>query len=139
MWDHPFHRLLPLPHLCCFTTTATLCPLQPCSPSPPLQHVWMNVSSLNPWLLDFHTIRFSVVLVVFRLVVILMVVQGGTACLPMPKSWPEVSPFIFNGSSFLSFDFHPLPQITYSTRATSIFYLKRIKQFKSQDFINRLK
>ena len=28
--------------------------------SPPLLPVWMNVSSLTPWLLDFHTVRFSV-------------------------------------------------------------------------------
>ena len=28
--------------------------------SPPLLLVWMNVSSLCPWLLDFHTARFSV-------------------------------------------------------------------------------
>ena len=27
--------------------------------SPPLLPVWMNVSSLTPWLLDFHTVRFS--------------------------------------------------------------------------------
>ena len=29
-------------------------------PSPPLLRVWMDVSSLSPWLLDFHTVRFSV-------------------------------------------------------------------------------
>ena len=29
-------------------------------PSPPLLLVWMNVSSLSPWLSDFHTVRFSV-------------------------------------------------------------------------------
>ena len=28
--------------------------------SPPLLLVWMNVSSLSPWFLDFHTVRFSV-------------------------------------------------------------------------------
>ena len=28
--------------------------------SPPLLPVWMNVSSLTPWLSDFHTVRFSV-------------------------------------------------------------------------------
>ena len=28
--------------------------------SPPLLRVWMNVPSLTPWLLDFHTVRFSV-------------------------------------------------------------------------------
>ena len=32
----------------------------PCCPSPPLLLVWMNVSSLTPWLLDFHTVQFSV-------------------------------------------------------------------------------
>ena len=32
----------------------------PCCPSPPLLPVWMNVSSLSPWLLDFHTVQFSV-------------------------------------------------------------------------------
>ena len=29
-------------------------------PSPPLLLLWMNVSSLSPWLLDFHTVQFSV-------------------------------------------------------------------------------
>ena len=31
----------------------------PTCPSPPLLPVWMNVSSLTPWLSDFHTVRFS--------------------------------------------------------------------------------
>ena len=35
-------------------------PLCPGCPSPPLLLVWINVSSLSPWLLDFHTVRFSV-------------------------------------------------------------------------------
>ena len=34
-------------------------PLCPCSTSLPLLPVWMNVASLNPWLLDFHTVLFS--------------------------------------------------------------------------------
>ena len=34
-------------------------PLHPSCPSPPLLPVWVNVSSLTPWLSDFHTIRFS--------------------------------------------------------------------------------
>ena len=33
--------------------------LPSCLP-PPLLPVWMNVSSLSPWLSDFHTVRFSV-------------------------------------------------------------------------------
>ena len=32
----------------------------PGCPSLPLLLVWMNVSSLSPWLWDFHTVRFSV-------------------------------------------------------------------------------
>ena len=35
-------------------------PLCPSCPSLPLLLVWMNVSSLSPWLLDFHTVHFSV-------------------------------------------------------------------------------
>ena len=27
--------------------------------TPPLLHIWLNASSLNPWLSDFHTARFS--------------------------------------------------------------------------------
>ena len=34
-------------------------PLCPCYPSPPLLSVWMNVSSLIPWLSDFYTVQFS--------------------------------------------------------------------------------
>ena len=40
-----------------------VCQATPCSesspptyPSPPLLPIWMNVSSLTPWLLDFHTV-----------------------------------------------------------------------------------
>ena len=40
-------------------------PLCPGWPSPPLLLVWMNVSSLTPWLSHFHTVRFSGSLVVF--------------------------------------------------------------------------
>ena len=32
----------------------------PSRASPPLLPVWMNVSSLTPWLSDFHTVQFSV-------------------------------------------------------------------------------
>ena len=35
-------------------------PLCPSCRSLPLLLVWMNVSSLSPWLSDFHTVRFSV-------------------------------------------------------------------------------
>ena len=33
-------------------------PLHPSCPSPPLLQVWMNVSSLSPWLLDFRAVLF---------------------------------------------------------------------------------
>ena len=38
----------------CFRSSPSGCP------SLPLLPVWMNVSSLTPWLLDFHTVQFSV-------------------------------------------------------------------------------
>ena len=40
---------------CCLDT----CPLPPGSPFHPLLSVWMNISSLTPWLSDFHTIWLS--------------------------------------------------------------------------------
>ena len=48
---------------------------------------------LSPWLLDFHTVRFSVssgCFLFLNCVVLLWVVRGGTVCLPTPPSWPEV-------------------------------------------------
>ena len=47
----------------CGTTWSSSCCLAPsplCSgcPSPPLLPVWINVSSLTPWLLEFYTVRF---------------------------------------------------------------------------------
>ena len=49
---------------------------------------WMNVSSLTPWLADFHTVQFtgnSAYFFVFKLVVVLLLVVGaGTVCLPVP-------------------------------------------------------
>ena len=56
MWDCPLHQPLPIPVLwwppCCESSP-------PGCPSPPLLPLWMNVSSLTPWLSDFHTVRFS--------------------------------------------------------------------------------
>ena len=49
MWGHLVHQ----PPPCCESSLAGC-------PSPPLLPVWMNVSSLSPWLSDFHTVRFSV-------------------------------------------------------------------------------
>ena len=59
----------------------------------------MNVSSLTPWLLDFHTVQFSgssgYLFFVFRFVVVLLlVVQGGKVYPPTPPSWLEV-PLLF--------------------------------------------
>ena len=59
--------------------------------SPPLLPIWMNVSSLTPWLSDFHTVRFFCqfwLFLVFKFaVVFLLFVRGGTVCLPTPPSW----------------------------------------------------
>ena len=56
-WPAPFHNPPPCcvrqPPPCHKSST-------PGCQSPPLLPVWMNVSSLSPWLLDFHTVGFSV-------------------------------------------------------------------------------
>ena len=84
MWD----CLLCQPPPCCESSP-------PSCLSPPLLPVWMNVSPLNPWLLDFITVQFPVssgCFFVFKFVVILLlVVRGGTVSLPMPLCWPEIS------------------------------------------------
>ena len=55
-----------LPHstICHLAGSTSPClamsPLHPSCLSPPLLPVWMNVSSLSPWLSDFHTVWFSV-------------------------------------------------------------------------------
>ena len=57
MWDCPVCK--PLPHWVCQLLPCHKSSLPGC-PSPPLLLVWMNVSSLIPWLSDFHTVLFSV-------------------------------------------------------------------------------
>ena len=52
-------------------------PLRPGCPSPPLLPVWMNVYFLFPWCQTSLPFDFLSVLVV----------QGGTVCLPTPPSW----------------------------------------------------
>ena len=56
IWPAPFHNLPPRwirqPH-CCES-------LWPSCLSPPLLPVWMNISSLSPWLLDFCTVPLFV-------------------------------------------------------------------------------
>ena len=67
------YQLLPLWHLQLCHPCSTIChlagsashclatsPLRPGCPSLPFLLVWINVSSLSPWLLDFHRVRFSV-------------------------------------------------------------------------------
>ena len=70
---HQVHQLLPRwPAVALPTLLQNLPPrwvrqLPPClessppsCPSLPLLPAWMNVSSLSPWLSDFHTVQFSV-------------------------------------------------------------------------------
>ena len=50
---------------CCLAQSSTghltMSPHHPSCLSPPLLPVWKNVSSLTPWLSDFHTVRFYVI------------------------------------------------------------------------------
>ena len=83
MWDCLVCKLLP----CCESSL-------PSCPSLPLLPVWMNVSSLTRWLLDFYPVRFSVssgyFLFLKFVVVPLLVVQGGKVHLPTPPSLWEI-------------------------------------------------
>ena len=62
--------------------------------SPPFLPIWMNVASLNPWMLDFHTAQFSDEsgwnLFCSLVVIFAVVACRGEACLPTPPSRPEV-------------------------------------------------
>ena len=76
----------------------------PGCPSLPLLPVWMNVSSSTPWFQMSTQFDFLAVLVffVFKFVVLLLVVvQGGTVYLPTPLSWPEVPVFLIITSILL--------------------------------------
>ena len=92
----PYHNLLPrwvLQPPPCLESCLPHCP------SPSLLLVWMNLSSLTPWLSDFHTVQFSVSSGSFLFLnccVLLLVVRGGTVCLPTPPSCPEASVLYFN-------------------------------------------
>ena len=58
MWDIRVQQPPPrLPQS--ITHSLAACPHRPGCPSLPLLLVWVNVSSLTPWLSDFHTIGFS--------------------------------------------------------------------------------
>ena len=69
----------PAPSSTCYLAAHPLCPRLPVCPLLP---VWMNVSSLSPWLLDFQTVQFSGssgYFFVFKFfVVLLLFVQGLT-------------------------------------------------------------
>ena len=77
MWEYLVHQLLP----CCKSS-------HPAFLSSPLLPDCMNVS-LTPWLSGLHAVLFSVssgCFFVFKFVVLLLVVRGGTVCLPTPPS-----------------------------------------------------
>ena len=64
-------------------------PPHPSFPSLPLLPIWMNVSSLTPWLLDFHTVQFSGSsgCLLFLKWSFFLAVQGSNGYLPTPPSW----------------------------------------------------
>ena len=61
---------------------------------PPLLPVWMNVSPLTPWFLDFHTVQFSGSssnFFCFKIGYYPLFVRASEVYLPMPPSWPEAN------------------------------------------------
>ena len=74
----------------------TRCPLCPSCPSPHLLPVWMNVSSITPWVSGFHTLQFSGSSGYF-LVLNLLSFFWFWKCIHLhtPPSWPEVLIYVF--------------------------------------------
>ena len=88
MWDPPFCWVLPCHH--CHTVSSP--PLFPISaPSTHLDEYGFFKSLVVglPYSLIYW--QFWVIFVWRLVVILLMVVQGGKACLPIPPSWPKVS------------------------------------------------
>ena len=67
--------------------------LHPLCPSPPFLPIWMNVSSLTPWLSDFHTVQFSDVSGRFLFLNFLLsffwLCEEAKCYLPTPPYWLE--------------------------------------------------
>ena len=86
----PLATALPAwPSSCCLAVH----PLLPSCPSLPRLPVWLNISSLTPWLSDFHAVWLSGsfgYFFVYKFVVLLLVVRGGKVYVLMPPSWLEV-------------------------------------------------
>ena len=94
MWGH-LHHQPPHPQHPPATALPIVLSTQPSCPSLPLLLVWMNVSSLSSWLLDpYNQVQFSASSGCFLFLKLLLsffwFVRGGTVCLPMPPSWPEI-------------------------------------------------
>ena len=90
MWDHPLHQLLP--HWVLQPPPCQESSLPGCPSPPSYRSGWMFLL----YLLGCRTsiqFDFLSVLVVFLFLncCCLLVVRGGTVCLPMSPSWPEVS------------------------------------------------
>ena len=86
------------PACCCLAGSTSHClatsPLCPACPSLPLLSVWMNVFFFNSLVvgLPYSSIfcQFWLLFVFKFIVVLLLVVQGGTVCLLTPPSWPAL-------------------------------------------------
>ena len=71
------------------------CPLWRGSPPPPLLPVWMNISSLTPWLSELHTVQFSgsSSYCLFLNLLSFFWLWGGKVYLPTSPTWPQVPIF----------------------------------------------
>ena len=88
MWDLPVCQLLP----CCESSLPWL-PISPSSTSLDECFFFNSLVVGPPYSSIFQ--QFWLVFVFKFVVVLLLVVQGGTACLPIPPSWPEVPKIIY--------------------------------------------
>ena len=84
-----------LPSCSCWSTSHRLAAslLCPSCLSPPFLPVWMNISSLTPWLSDFQTVGFSgssYCFLFLNLLSFFWFCEEGKHSLSMPPSWPEI-------------------------------------------------
>ena len=83
MWAHPLHQQPP-----CHESSLLWLPVS--TPPTSLHECFFFISLVVRLLYSLIFCQFWLFFVFKFVVVLLLVVQGGTVCLPTPSSWPEI-------------------------------------------------
>ena len=100
MWDCPVHRLPCPPADTLLQVLSTHLPVS--APPTGVHECFFFISLVVGLPYSWIFCHFSLVFV-FKFVVLLLIVRGGTVCLTAPPSWPEVSVFNFGGKFYIVF------------------------------------